>query len=151
MSGRSARFRIRSSMVSQDQDPLPRRIQLRTGSAFEDRAAYSRALRVGNRILVSGTADIGPDGVPLHEGEYDQAVAAIALALDAIRRLGGRADDVVRTRVLLAADADWEGPVRAHGEAFADINPVNTTLYVHGFIPPGVLVEVELEAEIQPS
>ena len=137
--------------MSEEEDPESRRTLLRTGSAFEDRAAYSRALRIGNRILVSGTADIGPNGVALRAGEYEQTVAAIALALDAIRQLGGTPEDVVRTRVLLAAGADWEGPVRAHGEAFAGINPANTTLYVYGFVPSGVLVEVEVEAEIDPA
>ena len=127
------------------------RRKLRTGSPFEERAAYSRAVRVGYRILTSATADLVSDGSVGHAGEYEQTVAAIALALDAVRRLGGRPEDVVRTRVLLAANADWEGPVRAHGEAFAGINPANTTLYVHGFVPPGVLVEVELEAEVDPA
>jgi enamine deaminase RidA (YjgF/YER057c/UK114 family) len=121
---------------------------LRTSSAFEDTASYSRAVRVGNRILVSATAALAEDGTALHEGAYEQAAAAIAKALDAVRELGGAPSDVVRTRLFLAAGTEWEGPVRAHGAAFAGINPANTTLYVHGFIPPGVLVEVELEAEL---
>jgi enamine deaminase RidA (YjgF/YER057c/UK114 family) len=105
-------------------------------------------VRVGNRILVSATAPLAADGTVVHEGAYEQAVDAFRTALAAVEELGGSRDAVVRTRLYLAAGADWEGPVRAHGEAFRGVDPANTTLFVHGFIPEGVLVEVEVEAEI---
>jgi len=124
------------------------RRHLRTGSRFEDAASYSRAVRVGGRILVSATARLGDDGCVVHEGAYEQTEYALTKGLAAVAELGGSRETVVRTRLSLAAGVDWEGPVRAHGEAFRGVNPANTTLYVHGFIPAGVLVEVELEAEL---
>lgn len=115
------------------------------GTVFEERASYSRAVRVGPHVAVSGTAAIGPDGV-LHAGDtYRQTVAAIEKALAAATALGAAPRDVIRTRLLLAPDAAWEDAVRAHGQAFAGIAPANTTYVVAGFIPD-VLVEVELDA-----
>ena len=120
----------------------------RDGGGFEEAAAYSRAVRVGSHVAVSGTAAI-EDGVALHPDDvYGQTRAALEKALAAAAELGARADDVIRTRLLLAAGADWEGVVRAHREVFAGIDPANTTYFVAGFIPGGVLVEVELDAVV---
>ena len=120
---------------------------VRSGSNFEALAGYSRALRVGNRILVSGTAATGPDGRALEPDDaYAQTQDCIARALGAISELGGSVGDVVRTRLLMVPDADWMAVVRAHGEYFAGVFPANTTVYVAGFVPEGVLVEVEMEA-----
>jgi len=103
-------------------------------------------VRVGSPVAVSGTAAMS-DGVPLFPGEaYQQTRAAIATALAAAAELGASASDVIRTRLLLADGSDWHAAVRAHGEAFAGIDPANTTYFVAGFIPEGVLVEVELDA-----
>ena len=118
------------------------------GTVFEERASYSRAVRVGPHVAVSGTAPIGPDGV-LHPGDtYRQTVAAIDKALAAASALGAAPGDVIRTRMLLAPGAAWEDAVRAHGEAFAGIAPANTTYLVAGFIPD-VLVEIELDAIVE--
>ena len=123
--------------------------RFRDGSGFETAAAYSRAARHGDLIAVSGTAATGPDGVALHPGDaYKQAREAIARALAAAAELGATRDDVVRTRLYLGPGCEWEGAVRAHREAFAGADPANTTLYVAGLIPPGVLVEVELDAVV---
>ena len=120
----------------------------RTGGGFEDVAAYSRAVRVGQRIVTSGTAALDDDGVVLHPGDaYSQSRDAIAKALAAVAELGGSARDVTRSRVYLSPDADWRAAMRAHREAFVDINPANTTVYVHRLLPTGALVEIELEAE----
>lgn len=117
------------------------------GTVFEERGSYSRAVRAGAHVAVSGTAAIGPDGV-LHPGDtYRQTVAAIEKALGAAAALGAAPDDVIRTRMLLAPTAAWEDAVRAHGEAFAGIAPANTTYVVAGFIPD-VLVEIELDAVV---
>jgi enamine deaminase RidA (YjgF/YER057c/UK114 family) len=119
---------------------------LRDGGGFEEAAAYSRAVRVGVHVAVSGTAPMS-DGVVLHPGDaYAQTQAAIAKALSAAAELGARPEHVTRTRLLLATGVEWEAPVRAHREAFEGVNPANTTHYVAGFIPEGVLVEVELDA-----
>ena len=119
---------------------------VREGGGFEEAAAYSRAVRIGNVVAVSGTAAFA-DGAVLHPGDvYGQTLAALRKALDAAATLGAAREDVLRTRLLLAPGADWEGAVRAHHELFEGINPANTTYFVGGFIPEGVLVEVELDA-----
>ena len=119
---------------------------VREGGGFQEAAAYSRAVRIGQHVAVSGTAPL--DGsTALHPGDaYAQTRTALEKALAAARELGARPEDVIRTRLLLAPGSDWEGAVRAHGEIFAGIDPANTSYFVGGFIPEGVLVEVELDA-----
>ncbi len=125
------------------------RLTSRSGSPFEHAAGYSRAVRSGDVIAVSGTAATQPDGKALHPGDaYAQTREAIELGLTSIRELGGTVADVVRTRLFLVPGADWRGAVRAHAEAFAGVDPANTTLFVAGFIPEDVLVEVELDAVV---
>jgi enamine deaminase RidA (YjgF/YER057c/UK114 family) len=117
------------------------------GGAFERAASYCRAVRSGNLVAVSGTAATGPDGGALHPGDsYAQTRVAFERALDAAGRLGAPAANVVRTRIYLTPDADWRASVRAHQELFEGVDPANTTLFVAGFIPEGVQVEVELDA-----
>jgi enamine deaminase RidA (YjgF/YER057c/UK114 family) len=114
----------------------------REGGGFEEAAAYSRAVRIGQHVAVSGTA-------PLEGGDvYAQTREAIGRALAAAGKLGAMKEDVLRTRLLLAPGCDWEGAVRAHAEAFAGVDPANTTYFVSGFIPDGVLVEFELDAVV---
>jgi enamine deaminase RidA (YjgF/YER057c/UK114 family) len=121
-------------------------VRLRDGGGFEEAAAYSRAVRIGCHVAISGTAPMN-DGVVLHPGDvYEQTRTAIEKALGAAAELGARPEHVIRTRMLLAAGVDWQAAVRAHGEAFAGIEPANTSYFVAGFIPDGVLVEVELDA-----
>ena len=96
---------------------------------------------------MSGTAALDENGRALYPGDsYGQATSAIERALAAAQELGAVPEDVVRTRLLLAPEADWREAVRAHGEAFSVIRPANTTLFVHGFIPEDCLLEVELDA-----
>ena len=118
------------------------------GGTFELTAGYSRAVRHGNHVSVSGTAALGPDGVLFPGDAYRQAEEALRRALEAATKLGATTADVLRTRLLLAPSCDWQEVVRAHGETFAEYGPANTTYYVAGFIPEGVLVEVELDAII---
>jgi enamine deaminase RidA (YjgF/YER057c/UK114 family) len=122
--------------------------RFRDGATFEISAGYSRAVRHGNHVSVSGTAALGPDGV-LHRGDaYSQTAEAVRRALAAAAELGATPHDVMRTRLLLAPDCDWREVIRAHAEVFANVGPANTTYYVAGFIPDGVLVEIELDALI---
>jgi enamine deaminase RidA (YjgF/YER057c/UK114 family) len=115
---------------------------VREGGGFEEAAAYSRAVRIGSHIAVSGTA-------ARNGGDTDaQTAEALSRALAAARELGAGAEDVLRTRLLLTDGCDWEAAVRAHQEAFLGVEPANTTYFVSGFIPEGVLVEVELDAII---
>ena len=117
---------------------------------FGETAAYSRAVRAGPHVAVSGTASLS-EGRVLHPGDaYRQTEAAIGRALAAAAELGARNEDVVRTRLLLAPGCDWREVARAHAETFAGINPANTTYYVGGLIPDGALVEVELDAVLEP-
>ena len=119
----------------------------RDGGGAESAAAYSRAVRRGSIVAVSGTAGTGPDGRALHENDtYAQTRACFERALAALTALGCGIDDVVRTRILLTPDADPAGAIRVHKELFEGREPANTTFYVAGFIPEGVLVEVELDA-----
>jgi len=110
------------------------------GGEFEVKAAYSRAVRIGQHVAVSGTAARGRGDA------YAQATEALERALAAALELGARREDVLRTRLLLAPGCDWEPVIAAHREAFEGVAPANTTYYVGGFIPEGVLVEVELDA-----
>ena len=114
----------------------------REGGGFEEAAAYSRAVRIGCHVAVSGTA--ARDG----GDAYAQTTEALARALAAAGQLGAGPEDVLRTRLLLADGCDWEAAVRAHKEAFSGVEPANTTYFVSGFVPEGVLVEVELDAVV---
>ena len=119
------------------------------GSDFEQLAGYARAVRVGPHVAVSGTAALS-DGIVLHPGDaYGQTREALDKALASAAQLGATADDVIRTLLLMAQGCGWHGVVRAHGETFAGIDPANTTYFVAGFIPEGVLVEVELDAIVE--
>lgn len=106
-------------------------------------------MRVGDHVAVSATAPIGNDGKTLFSGDtYQQTRFALERAIEAVVALGGALSDVTRTRMYLIREADWRQAVDAHVELFADVLPANSTFYVEGFIPPGVLVEVELDAII---
>ena len=119
----------------------------RSGSPYEDTIGFSRAVRVGDVVAVSGTAPVWPDG------EVDPDPAAQArrcweIALGALAELGGTPADVVRTRQLLvdAADADAVGAV--HGEVFGDVRPASTMVVVAALLDPRWRVEVELDAVV---
>jgi enamine deaminase RidA (YjgF/YER057c/UK114 family) len=124
--------------------------RVQDGAGFEEMAGYSRAARRGSVIAVSGTTSNDGVGGALHPGDTErQTAAALRQAVDAVERLGGRIDDVVRTRMYLAPEADWRGAARAHAEVFGDVKPANTTLYVHELIGDDFLVEVEVEAVVE--
>lgn len=118
----------------------------RDGGGWEAAAGYARAVRRGSRIEVSGTtvASRGPDA---DRETARQTRAAITQGLEAVAALGGRIEDVVRTRVFLAPGAGWQEAAQAHAELLGAVAPANTTLYVAGLIGDA-LVEVELEAEV---
>lgn len=117
---------------------------------WQEKAGYSRAVRRGNLIAVSGTTASAPDGRALFPGDTQaQTVDAIERCVSAVRALGGSVEDVVRTRVYLAPEADWQAAAEAHRQAFADVAPANTMLHVAAVIGEGLLVEVEVEAFIE--
>jgi enamine deaminase RidA (YjgF/YER057c/UK114 family) len=125
----------------------PERQWVGTGTSWEALAGYARAVRVGDRVLVSGTTATGPDGVV---GAGD-AAAQTRFILDrieaALRQLGASLRDVVRTRVYVRDIADWEAVARVHGERFGEIRPANTLIQAQ-LVGDAYLVEIEAEAVI---
>ena len=116
-----------------------------SGSPYEQTVGFSRAVRTGQHVYVSGTAPIWPDG-HVDPDPLTQARRCWEIALDALSRLGGSAADTVRTRTYLT-DRSFEGPAsQAHGEVFADVRPASTMLVVVGMLDPRWVVEVELDA-----
>lgn len=114
---------------------------------WEGIVGYSRAVRVGNVVEVSGTAAAGPDGSILAPGDvYGQTREALRIIGDALEELGASFEDVIRTRVFLTDVSRWEEAGRAHGEVFSEIRPANIIAGVTGFVDPEILVEVEASA-----
>ncbi|MFY9587921.1 MAG: RidA family protein, partial [Actinomycetota bacterium] len=104
---------------------------------WERIVGYSRAVRAGSVVEVSGTAAAGPDGGILAPGDvYGQAREALRIIGDALREAGASYADVVRTRVYVTDASRWEEAGRAHGKVFADIRPANTVVAVSGFVDP---------------
>ena len=116
-----------------------------SGSPFEPVVGYSRAVVVGDRVFVAGTAPIMPDGGDPPADAYGQARRCLEIVAAALEEAGSSLADVVRTRVYLTASAHFDGVARAHGEAFASVRPANTTV-VAGLLDPRWLVEIEVEA-----
>jgi enamine deaminase RidA (YjgF/YER057c/UK114 family) len=118
-----------------------------SGSPYEARYGYSRAVAVGDACWVAGTTDAGPDGQSLHPGDAAaQARAAYAVALAALGEAGFSAADVVRTRMFIVRAEDATAVAAVNGELFGEIRPASTLVRVAGLIDPSMLVEVELEA-----
>ena len=119
-----------------------------SGSPFEATIGFSRAIRSGNRILVSGTAPVEDDGSSTPGDAEAQAERCLAVIVRAIEQLGGTAEDVVRTRQYLVDPADADAVGRAHGRWFSDIRPASTMIVVGGFLRSEWRVEIEAEAEL---
>ncbi len=123
----------------------PRRLRDESEFSFEHLAGYSRAVRLGSHISVSGT---GPSGDPPPPSTYDQAVDCLRRVIAAVEHLGGTRESIVRTRLYLAPGAEWTGAAAAHRELLGDVAPANTTLFAGSLIGPGFLVEVEADAKV---
>jgi enamine deaminase RidA (YjgF/YER057c/UK114 family) len=118
----------------------------RSASPFEDLFGFSRALRVGNRILVSGTAPVEPDGSSTPGDAAAQARRCFAIIVAAVEELGGSAADVVRTRMFITDPADGEAIGAVHGELFGAIRPAATMVVVSALLRPEWRIEIEAEA-----
>src|SRR5262249_13908712 len=118
-----------------------------SGSPFERPIGFSRAVRVGDRVVVAGTAPIVPGGEP-PDGAYAQARRCLEIIVAALAEAGARPEDVVRTRIYLTNAEDWEEAGRAHGEVFAEIRPASTMLVVAALLDPRWVVEIEAEAVV---
>ena len=123
------------------------RRNISSGTEYEKIAGYSRAVRLGSVVHVSGTtATEGADkivGVGDSGAQTDFIIRKIERALN---EAGASLNDVVRTRIYLAPDADWEAVARVHGKYFGDIRPANTLLFIHALVGEDYLVEMEAEA-----
>jgi enamine deaminase RidA (YjgF/YER057c/UK114 family) len=118
-----------------------------SGSPYEEPIGFSRAVRVGDRVLVAGTAPVWPDGSCDPDAEA-QAARCLAIIADALAAAGARLEDVVRTRMYLVSADDWEAVGRAHGRVFRHVRPASTMAVVVGLLDPRWRVEIEAEAVI---
>jgi len=121
-----------------------------SGSPYEQRIGFSRAVRVGSLISISGTAPIGPDAKTVGPGNPSmQARRCLEIIRDALEAAGASLSDVVRTRIYLTNINDWEEVGRVHGRFFRNLRPASTMVQVSGLVDPEWLVEIEADAIVE--
>jgi enamine deaminase RidA (YjgF/YER057c/UK114 family) len=118
-----------------------------SGGKYEEMVGYSRAVRTGDLIFVSGTGSINPTRSAGEDEAYLQSKEAIATIEQALEKLGASLSDVVRTRVFVRSDVDWHKVSKAHREAFGEAKPASTWL-VGMFLDPNLMVEIEVDAVV---
>lgn len=118
-----------------------------SGAKWEPIVGYSRAVRSGQVIEVSGTCAVGTDGLPFAPGDaYLQTKRCLEIIREAVENLGGQLADITRTRMLVTDISRWEEFGRAHGEVFHDLRPATTMVQVAALISPEYLIEIEATA-----
>jgi enamine deaminase RidA (YjgF/YER057c/UK114 family) len=124
------------------------RLRISSGGTYEPTMGYCRALRVDNQIFVAGTAPIMPGDADPPADSYGQTRRCFEIIGAALEEAGAGFEHVVRTRIFLTPQADFEEVARAHGEIFRDIRPVNATVTMHSLVDPRWLLEIEVDAVV---